>query len=267
MPRGGTKFLCEARKFPGASNPATKGIMRESSNTSPTDRPQNYFGALNYWTWMSDVTVMRGHSDKFDGLASQSTLDLSSIVTGFLTWDPVFASPSRHQTVATSTQRVFDTWCDAYNDFSRHEQLDVEDSFNITTTGCIDVGVILPFIALRAACSFRLDCKAAALEFAGTTLFLLLGLSGVQAATDERGAHCLGFAVLGRTVPRLSAGSCFLQCAEMIHYQDLDPGQSSTQEKINSPDLLAVAPSDNENALPNRDVVGRSAGSAGTCKP
>ncbi|KAG2132964.1 aquaporin-like protein [Suillus clintonianus] len=33
--------------------------------------------------------------------------------------------------------------------------------------------------------TFKLDCKAAALEFVGTTFFLLLGLGGIQAANDE----------------------------------------------------------------------------------
>jgi aquaporin related protein len=33
--------------------------------------------------------------------------------------------------------------------------------------------------------TFKLDCKAAALEFVGTTFFLLLGLGGIQAANGE----------------------------------------------------------------------------------
>ncbi|KAG2133529.1 aquaporin-like protein [Suillus bovinus] len=33
--------------------------------------------------------------------------------------------------------------------------------------------------------TFKLDCKAAALEFVGTTFFLLLGLGGIQAANSE----------------------------------------------------------------------------------
>jgi len=33
--------------------------------------------------------------------------------------------------------------------------------------------------------NFRLDCKAAALEFVGTAFFLLFGLGGIQAATAE----------------------------------------------------------------------------------
>jgi aquaporin related protein len=33
--------------------------------------------------------------------------------------------------------------------------------------------------------TFKLDCKAAALEFVGTTVFLLLGLGGIQAVADE----------------------------------------------------------------------------------
>ncbi|KIK39610.1 hypothetical protein CY34DRAFT_808064 [Suillus luteus UH-Slu-Lm8-n1] len=62
-------------------------------------------------------------------------------------------------------------------------------------------------------------------------------------------------------------GATFYSMLKWIQYQDLNPGQSSTEEK-DSPDLLAEAPpSDTENALPNRDVAGRSAGSVGTCKP
>ncbi|KAH7927689.1 aquaporin-like protein [Leucogyrophana mollusca] len=37
--------------------------------------------------------------------------------------------------------------------------------------------------------NFRQDCKAAALEFVGTTFFLLLGLGGIQAASGESGTN------------------------------------------------------------------------------
>ncbi|KAG2749953.1 aquaporin-like protein [Suillus brevipes Sb2] len=37
----------------------------------------------------------------------------------------------------------------------------------------------------RMFSTFKLDCKAAALEFVGTTFFLLLGLGGIQAANGE----------------------------------------------------------------------------------
>jgi len=98
----------------------------------------------------------------------------------------------------------------------------MEDSFKMTTTGWIDVGLIPMhrrvlvfegvakfspsyklFIVQHNMSStagstsrysmrglfdtFKLDCKAAALEFVGTTMFLLLGLGGIQVAADEAG--------------------------------------------------------------------------------
>ncbi|KAG2031258.1 aquaporin-like protein [Suillus americanus] len=62
-------------------------------------------------------------------------------------------------------------------------------------------------------------------------------------------------------------GAAFYSMLKWIHYQDLNPGQPSTQEKDSPDPVLVEAPSDTENTLPNRDVASRSAGSVGTWKP
>ncbi|KAG0701234.1 aquaporin-like protein [Suillus ampliporus] len=47
-------------------------------------------------------------------------------------------------------------------------------------------------------------------------------------------------------------GAAFYSMLKLIHYQDLNPAQASTQEK-DSPDLLSEASSDNEQPVPSRD--------------
>ncbi|KAG2086728.1 aquaporin-like protein [Suillus cothurnatus] len=58
-------------------------------------------------------------------------------------------------------------------------------------------------------------------------------------------------------------GAAFYSMLKWIHYQDLNPGQSSTQEKALPDPVLAEGPSDTENALPNINVAGMSSGSVG----